>query len=66
MGDFRFSLDMKLVGRDGKQHTKSMWLNWWEDIPRRVHDEVVELANECNLPVDDSTGWFVRENDDER
>ena len=58
MGDFRFRLEMSVVGRDGKEHKRDWWLNWNPDISERVYREVIEMAEEADLDVDDRTYIF--------
>ena len=50
MGDHRLSVEMTLVGADGKVHKREMWVNWHADQPERVLYTLEELAEEAQLP----------------
>lgn len=51
MGDFRLSVKITLVGADGKERKKDLWLNWHEDRPKDVIKALLELAEESQLPA---------------
>lgn len=52
MGDHRISVEITVVGIDGKKEKIDWWLNWTDDMPSRIFERVVELANKAGLPVD--------------
>ena len=52
MGDHRLSVEMTLVGADGKERKREMWLNWHEERPRDVLNTLMELANESQMPAE--------------
>jgi len=51
MGDHRLSVEMTLIGADGVERKKELWLNWHEDRPHDVLRALMELANECQMPA---------------
>ena len=51
MGDHRVSIEVTLTGRDGKERHITQWLNWSEDLPSRLFDDLVKLAEDSQLPV---------------
>jgi len=52
VGDHRLSVEMTLVGADGVERKRELWLNWHEDQPRKVLESLMELADESQLPAD--------------
>jgi len=56
MGDHRLSVEMSLVGADGVERKKEMWVNWHPDTPSDVLEALLELANESQMPAN-SCGW---------
>ena len=52
MGDHRISVEITVTGSDGKEQKLDWWLNWTDNMPSRIFDGVVELANKAQLPVD--------------
>lgn len=51
MGDNRVNVEIRLTGFDGKVRKIDWWLNWHEDIPQKLHEEFVLLAQKSGLPV---------------
>ena len=51
MGDHRLSVEMTLVGADGKKHKRELWVNWHEDQPKNVMESLMDLAEEAQMPV---------------
>ena len=49
MGDNRLSVEITLVGADGVERKKELWLNWHEDRPKDVVESLMELADESQL-----------------
>lgn len=58
MGDFRLNVKISVVGRDGKEHKRDLWLNWHEDRPVDVYKAVIEAAEEGGLDVHDQSYLF--------
>lgn len=58
MGDHRLSVEITLTGRDGKVREIKWFVNWWENKPELLYRELVELAEESGLPVEDKTYLF--------
>ena len=51
MGDHRLSVEMSLVGADGKVYKRELWLNWDLDRPKNVMELLMDLAEEAQMPV---------------
>jgi len=53
MGDHRLNVEISisLVGADGEKQSIEAWVNWSENEPSRVFDEMVEMAQKAGLPV---------------
>lgn len=52
MGDHRLSVEIVVVGQNGKDHKISWWVNWYENKPKELFDAMVEMAQNAGLPVD--------------
>lgn len=57
MGDHRLSVEFTLVGADGKQRKREMYVNWNADQPRKVIETLIELAEESQLDADYPYQW---------
>ena len=52
MGDHRVSVKISVMGFDGEEQKIDMWLNWSADVPARVHQAMVKMAEKAQLPCD--------------
>tara|TARA_R110000851_G_scaffold28736_1_gene79731 strand:+ start:1113 stop:1295 length:183 start_codon:yes stop_codon:yes gene_type:complete len=57
MGDHRLSVEMTLVGADGKQRKREMYVNWSADRPRDVIKTLIELSEESQLDAEWPQQW---------
>ena len=58
MSDNRLSVEITLVGLDGKQRKREIWVNWHADRPKDVAKTLIELAEECQLEANIPNSWF--------
>ena len=49
MSDHRLSVEMTLVGADGVERKKELWLNWHDERPKDVVEALMDLANESQM-----------------
>ena len=52
MGDHRVNVEISVVGTDGKEHKIDWWLNWDENMPAKVFEAMVDMAQKAQLPVE--------------
>ena len=52
MGDHRVSIDISVMGFDGKVEKIDCWWNWDADVPSRVYRLMIKMAEKAHLPVD--------------
>lgn len=52
MSDHRISIEINLTGRGGEEQKIDWWLNWTADMPSRVFNGMIELAEKAGLDVD--------------
>ena len=61
MGDHRLNVEITLSGTDGKTRKIDWWVNWWPDKPEKLYIEMVRLAQDSGLEVDDKSYLFDSE-----
>jgi len=52
MGDHRVNIEISVVGTDGKKQSIDWWLNWDENMPAKVFEAMVDMAQKARLPVE--------------
>lgn len=58
MGDHRLTVDIQLVGMEGESKKIDWWLNWTPDKPQDLYCELVRIAREVGLEVNDKSYLF--------
>ena len=52
MGDHRLNVKISLVGSDGKERAIDWYVNYSDDIPKRLNDAVIKLIEESGFNPD--------------
>lgn len=60
MGDHRLSVEMTLVGHDGKERRSAVWLNWHPDQPQAVMDALMNLAEASGLQANWPDQFYIK------
>lgn len=52
MGDHRVSVKISIVGDDGKERSIDLYVNYSDDIPERINNQVIKLIEESGFTPD--------------